>query len=270
MGGGLFGAPSTAVAGDDPYANIALDLNKVKKSEPPVKLYEHKTEEEKKSKTAPATSAAATKSNLKKDAEDKPPAKEVALSEEDKKKKGVTFGKSTTYEVEAAENDESGEYTTKDVHEGRKGSPRPAGDKKVIAEKDLSDGRSEKEKIREMLEKQEREQLEEIREMNQWKEKRPIDESVGDSSSSNPPPMKKAADQSSGSYESDDFEDVSASASASASGSGSKSKLNQWPPKPKEAYDPKAMDAYMKKQQKPADSESSDKYDEDFESMSRS
>jgi hypothetical protein len=36
-----------------------------------------------------------------------------------------------------------------------KGSPRPsAADKKVIAEKDLSDGRSEKEKILEMLEKQ--------------------------------------------------------------------------------------------------------------------
>jgi hypothetical protein len=52
--------------------------------------------------------------------------------------------------------DESGEYQTKDVHEGGKGSPRPS-EKKVISEKDLSDGRSEKEKILEMLERQQRE-----------------------------------------------------------------------------------------------------------------
>jgi hypothetical protein len=87
----------------------------------------------------------------------------------------VTFGKSTTYEVEAGGNDdESGEYHTKDLDkEGSKGkgSPRPGVDKKVIDEKDLSDGRSEKEKILEMLQKKEREQLEEIQEMNQWKSK---------------------------------------------------------------------------------------------------
>jgi len=77
----------------------------------------------------------------------------------------VTFGKSTTYEVDAAE-EESGEYQTKNI--GEKGSPRPgdAAEKKVIAEKDLSDGRSEKEKILEMLEKKQREELEEIKEMN--------------------------------------------------------------------------------------------------------
>lgn len=89
-------------------------------------------------------------------------------------KKGVTFGKSTTYEVEAGGDDESGEYHTKDLDkEGTKskGSPRPGIDKKVIDEKDLSDGRSEKEKILEMLQKKEREQLEEIQEMNQWKSK---------------------------------------------------------------------------------------------------
>jgi hypothetical protein len=68
--------------------------------------------------------------------------------------------------------------------------------------------------------------------MNEWKskidEKKKVgnyDESVGDSSSSNPPPVSnKKNEQSSGSYESDDFEDVS------ASGSGSK-KLNYWPGK---------------------------------------
>ena len=76
----------------------------------------------------------------------------------------MTFGKSTTYEVERGETEESGDYNRDNVHEGR-GSPRP-GDKKVIEEKDLSDGRSEKEKILDMLEKQQREQMEEIKEMD--------------------------------------------------------------------------------------------------------
>jgi hypothetical protein len=259
FGGGassLFGAGGAGVVSDDPYANIALDLNKVKKQEPPPKLYEHKTEEEKKSKTAAAASSAATKSNLKKDStiDDKPKATS-SVSAGASEKKGVTFGKSTTYEVEAGnQEDESGEYHTKDIDkEGGKGSPRPGGvtDKKVIAEKDLSDGRSEKEKILEMLEKQQREQLEEIKEMNQWKSKNEsskkvnYDDSVGDSSSSNPPlaiSKKPEAAASSGSYESDDFEDVS------ASGSGSRSKLNVWPPKKtEEKYDVNAMEEYLKK-----------------------
>ena len=61
----MFGGagPSGTAGSDDPYANIALDLNKVKKQEPPPKLYEHKTEEEKKSKVP---SSVTTKSNLKK------------------------------------------------------------------------------------------------------------------------------------------------------------------------------------------------------------
>jgi hypothetical protein len=45
---------------------------------------------------------------------------------------------------------------TEDVKKGGKGSPRPT-TKKVIAEKDLSDGRNEKEKIKEMIEKKEKE-----------------------------------------------------------------------------------------------------------------
>jgi len=193
----------------------------------------------------------ATKSNLKKD--------EKAAAE----KRNVTFGKSTTYEVDANIEDESGEYQTKDV--GSKGSPRPEQDKekKVIAEKDLSDGRSEKEKILEMLEKKQREELEEIKEMNQWKQKQDEDnngranyeDSVGDSSSSNPPPLsQKKIEHSSGSYESDDFEE------ASASGSGSRSKMNIWPPKTQGTatnkskkddegndYNPNAMEEYLKK-----------------------
>jgi hypothetical protein len=36
----MFGAPAPAVAANDPYANIAIDLTKVKKSEPPAKPYE--------------------------------------------------------------------------------------------------------------------------------------------------------------------------------------------------------------------------------------
>jgi hypothetical protein len=106
-------------------------------------------------------------------------------------------------------------------------------------------------------------------------------------------------DQSSGSYESDDFEDVS------ASGSASKSKITYWPGKSafekkstpqsapqkdtKDEYDVNAMEEYVKKQKQASasssnytqkkqpspsrdqNSESSDKYeDEEFESMSRS
>jgi hypothetical protein len=59
------------------------------------------------------------------------------------------------------------------LHKEGKGSPRPGGaaDKKVIAEKDLSDGRTEKDKILEMLEKKQREELEEMQEMEKWKKK---------------------------------------------------------------------------------------------------
>lgn len=164
----LFGGAgaTSAAAADDPYANIALDLNKVKKQEPPPKLYEHKTEEEKKAKTTTAAlpSSVATKSNLKKSDTDVKAAAALSAATAANEKRNVTFGKSTTYEVEVGE-DESGEYHTKDIQKegGVKGSPRPGasasgnGEKKVIAEKDLSDGRSEKEKILEMLERQQRE-----------------------------------------------------------------------------------------------------------------
>lgn len=94
-----------------------------------------------------------TKSNLKKDSEDKPSTATSKVSAATAEKRNVTFGKSTTYEVDHLE-DDSGEFNTKDAHkDGGKGSPRPEGDKKVISEKDLSDGRSEKEKILEMLER---------------------------------------------------------------------------------------------------------------------
>ena len=134
------GASSAAAAIDDPYANIALDLTKVTKSEPPAKLYEHKSEEEKK-KDASSKSNTAMKSNLKKDFDKD--------DDKGKRKRGVSFGQSTTFEVDKID-DESGEFYNNDVREG-KGSPRP---QKVIEVKDLSDGRSEKEKIKEMLEKE--------------------------------------------------------------------------------------------------------------------
>lgn len=57
--------------------------------------------------------------------------------------------------------EDSTDFNNKDVTD--KGSPRPS--KKVIDEKDLSDGRSEKEKIKELIAKQEQEQLEELKMM---------------------------------------------------------------------------------------------------------
>lgn len=134
----MFGAGAQASAINDPYANIALDLTKVTKSEPPAKLYEHKTEEEKK-KEAASKSNTAIKSNLKKE----------FGNDEGKRKRGVSFGQSTTFEVDKID-DESGEFYNNDVQ--GKGSPRP---QKVIEVKDLSDGLNEKEKIKQMLEKQE-------------------------------------------------------------------------------------------------------------------
>lgn len=234
--GGLFGSGQTAPIENDPYANIAIDLNKVKKSEPPPKLHELKTEEEKKreAEAKKTSSTTVSKSVLKRDFEDKK-AKGSGADDEDaesKRKRSVSFGKSTTYEVERADSEVSTEFINKEGA-GGKGSPRPAKDKKVIAEKDLSDGRSEKERILEMLEKRQREELEEIQALNELSKGR-AEDSIGESSSMSNnklaqlerkggPSAKEA--ETSNSYESDDFEDVS------ASGSGSKSKLVHWPGK---------------------------------------
>ena len=68
----------------------------------------------------------------------------------------MTFGKSTTYEVVQSDNEDEGLYSTADVK--GKGSPRPT--KRIIEEKDISDGRTEEEKVKEKLEKEEQEQLE--------------------------------------------------------------------------------------------------------------
>ena len=73
------------------------------------------------------------KSSLKKELDDKD------TDDEKGKKRSVTFGKSVTYEVTGGES-ESGDLDFK--------ATKP---KKVIAEKDLSDGRNEKEKLKEEL-----------------------------------------------------------------------------------------------------------------------
>ncbi len=63
-----------------------------------------------------------------------------------------------------------------------KGSPRPS--KKVVAEKDLSDGRDEADRIKEQLEKEKEEQLENIRLMNEWKKKQEEKEKEGSAGNS--------------------------------------------------------------------------------------
>lgn len=60
-------------------------------------------------------------------------------------KKGVRFGKSTTYQVDA-DSDDSGFYNRIDMQKEGKSSPRLS--KKIVAETDLSDGRDEQEKIK--------------------------------------------------------------------------------------------------------------------------
>jgi hypothetical protein len=130
-------------------------------------------------------------------------------------------------------------------------------DKKIIGEKDLSDGRDEVEKIRAQLEAEESKQLEELRRLNeQKKQAKPAElpKKVEPPKNEEPPkkvePPKKAvvvAD----SYTSDDFED---------SGSGSQSSVSVKPPVKIAAAKP------LNKIE-----ESSDIYeDDDFESLSRS
>lgn len=92
-------------------------------------------------------------------------------------KKGVRFGKSTTYQVDV-DSDDSGFYNRVDMNkEGGKGSPRLS--KKIVAETDLSDGRDEAEKIRQQLEAEKEEQLNELKMMEEWKKKQEEKEKAG-------------------------------------------------------------------------------------------
>ena len=102
---------------NDPYANVDLDISKVKKVEIPNKPFEKKTEEERVEDKKNLTS----KSSLKTTAADHEKAKQD--------KKEVKFGKSTTYQVEG------GEEPSMQIDKV---------DRKIIDEKDLSDGRDEK------------------------------------------------------------------------------------------------------------------------------
>ena len=139
--GGFQSGPSTFNAGaassigggaasaDDPYANISIDLSKVKAAPVASKPFEHKTEEE---KVKDAEQRGTIKSNLKTTKADFEKAAE--------NKKEVRFGKSTTYQVPIGDH-EPGGFNTADMDKDGRGSPRPT--KKVIQETDLSDGRDE-------------------------------------------------------------------------------------------------------------------------------
>lgn len=75
---------TSQAAADDPYANIAIDLNKIKKQEVPSKLHELKTEEEKKkeaeSKKTKDNQSTGSKSLLKKEYEEKKNEKDDPVS----------------------------------------------------------------------------------------------------------------------------------------------------------------------------------------------
>lgn len=64
------------------------------------------------------------------------------------------------------EEDNSVDYNSNNLN--GKGSPRP---KKVLEEKDISDGMNDKEKAKALMEKKEAEQLEEFNIMEEWKKK---------------------------------------------------------------------------------------------------
>ena len=116
--GGASAIGGGAAASDDPYANIAIDLSKVKAAPVAAKPFEAKTEEE---KVKDAERRGSIKSNLKTTKADFEKAAE--------NKKEVRFGKSTTYQVQMGDH-EAGGYNTADMDKDGRGSPRPG--KKVI------------------------------------------------------------------------------------------------------------------------------------------
>lgn len=91
-GSGGFNAAGMGGAANDPYANVDLDLSKVKKVEIPNKPFERKSEEE---KMEDKKALGSSKSSLKTTASDHEKAKES--------KKEVRFGKSMTYQVEGGD-----------------------------------------------------------------------------------------------------------------------------------------------------------------------
>lgn len=67
------------------------------------------------------------------------------------------------------DSDDSGFYNKADMDKDGKVSPRVGKDKKIVQEKDLSDGRDEAQKIKDQMEKEKAAQIEEINLMNEWK-----------------------------------------------------------------------------------------------------
>ena len=144
LGGGLGGG--MAMGGADPYDNIQIDTEQLKKSAMPVKPHEMKSESE---KLKEAEARKGTKSNLKKGGDEK------------LRKPSVTFGNETVYDINRESDEDLYAGSGRGLKEG-KGSPRG----KV---KDISDGRTEQEKIRDMIAEEEREKIEQIQKMSEWK-----------------------------------------------------------------------------------------------------
>ena len=109
-------------------------MTKVKAAPVAAKPFEAKTEEEKQKDAESRTGT--MKSNLKTTKADFQKASE--------NKKEVRFGKETTYQIDA-DSDDSGFFNKADMDRDGRGSPRPT--KKVIQDKDISDGRDEEQKI---------------------------------------------------------------------------------------------------------------------------
>jgi len=144
--GGPGQAPSTgsmAAASNDPYANTAIDLNKVKVTAVAAKPFEKKSEEE---KMQDAEKRGSIKSNLK-------TTKDDFKKAEEKGKKEVRFGRSSTYTFDNSDDDEKEDFNNENVT--GKGSPRPSA-KVPVSEVDLSDGRDEKEKAMKAMEDDEK------------------------------------------------------------------------------------------------------------------
>lgn len=136
------GTTAGAGSSDDPYAKIDIDFTKVKSTPLPGKPFERKSEEEKQADRKAGEAASGVRSSLK-------GTKEPELSSVDGagKKKEVRFGKSITYQVDQVDS-----MTDLRTNE----------EKKIIDEKDLSDGRDETERIKQLLKEEEQRQLDEI------------------------------------------------------------------------------------------------------------
>lgn len=158
LGGNTLGGNIDA---DDPYANVNLDLSNIKVKAP--KPFEKKTEEEK----VEEKSKLQTKSSLKTTKED--------FERAAANKRGVQFGKAITYHVEG-ESEPSFSQVDKDH-------------RVVIDEKDLSDGRDEKERIRAALQAEEDRMIEEQKAMNEWKAK----QAAKAAAEANKPPAQKGS-----------------------------------------------------------------------------